>query len=362
MKALTSQEKYLFGLTGSTATTVAAQRKAIAREGLADKTSRDVERVRRENWKKTRENNKDVPVFVLALQQSLRNHWSRQLPSGVKSGVLRNCTCVSESAYDGVEWGRLRKHSVGSNSLFGFCIREETNGKSGWDKVVWRYADYGCVQSPDGRKVAYSIGRGPNGRPVWKVVTCFRDRFFFEGRPARLSQPDVPRYHIRLRDCLRLLQNAGFTAYLTRQTKEQISNGSGDRGCKGELVLIVDFGKFGFFHAEAHRRVVENVRQALRCREENREQSELEAIIARGEAAGVYVCAADSYRAGNCRPGTASFAGRHNLEMTRHYTAGELLHLANGDARFVRAAVITALRRERRECEQGYAMLADHRA
>jgi hypothetical protein len=361
MKALTRQEKYLFSLTGSKAKTPAAQRAAIEREGLSGMTSHGIEMVRRESWKRARDLNKGVPVFVLALQRSGYFSWKMKLPSGVKPGVLCECNAVRRAAYDAVDWGRLRKHAHGINSAYGAAVREETNGKSGWDKVVWRYADYGCVLSPDGKKVAYSVQRDRIG-PIWKVSPCFRGRFFLDGCPVRLWMPEPPRYQLRLRDCLRLLQNAGFTAYLTRQTKGQIAAGSGDRGREGELVLIVDLGKLGFYHAEARPNVVAIVREAARRREENREQSELEVIVARGEAAGVYVCAADSYRAGNCRPGTASFAGRHNLEMTRHYTAGELLQLANGDARFVRAAVISALRRERREYERGYALLEEHRA
>jgi len=362
MKALTRQEKWLFGLTGSKAKTTAAQRAAIEREGLSGMTIQGVEMVRRENWRRARDLNKSVPALVLALQRSGYFSWKMKLPRGVKPGVLCECNAVRLAAYGAVDWGRLRKHAYGSSSAYGAAVREESNGKGGWDKVVWRYADYGCVLSPDGKKVAYSIRRDRIG-PVWKVSSCFRGRFFFEGRPVRLLMPEPPCYQLRLRDCLRLLQNAGFTtAYLTRQTKTQIAAGSGDRGRKGELVLIVDLGRLGFYHAEARLNVVATVRQAALRREESREQSELEAIVARGEAAGVYVCAADSYRAGNCRPGTTAFAGRHNLEMTRHYTAGELLQLANGDARFVRAAVITALRRERRECEQGYALLEEHRA
>jgi len=234
----------------------------------------------------------------------------------------------------------------------------EDNGKSGWDRVVWRYADYGCVLSPDGRKVAYSIKQGQN----WKVSACFRGRFFFEGHPVRLNRYEPERYRLRLRDCLRLLLNAGFTACLTRQTRAQIGAGSGEHGRTGEVVLIVDFGRDGFFHAACQRSVVRDVQQAQERRAANRAETELAALIDKGEAAGIYVCAADSYRAGNCRPGTASFAQRHNLDMSRHYTAGELLEISNGDTRFVRAAVVSALRRERREVAQGYALLSDHRA
>ena len=93
-----------------------------------------------------------------------------------------------------------------------------------------------------------------------------------------------------------------------------------------------------------------------------RDQAELAAAVERGEAAGVFVCAVDSYRAGNCRAGTASFAGRHGLDLRRHYRAAELATIANGDGRMVRAAVVSALRRERREAAAGVCVLSEHRA
>jgi hypothetical protein len=50
------------------------------------------------------------------------------------------------------------------------------------------------------------------------------------------------------------------------------------------------------------------------------------------------------------------------LDVRRHYRAGEVSEAANGDIRFVRAAVVSALRRERREVAEGVCKLAEHRA
>ena len=77
---------------------------------------------------------------------------------------------------------------------------------------------------------------------------------------------------------------------------------------------------------------------------------------------GVYVCLADSIRAGNCRQGTLSFGQRHGLDPERHYSAPELLEIANGDASRVRLAVTAARLRHEREMATGVCELSDHRA
>ena len=94
----------------------------------------------------------------------------------------------------------------------------------------------------------------------------------------------------------------------------------------------------------------------------SRQEKALEALIDSGKADGVCVCFADSLRAHNCDQGTRSFASRHNLDTDRHYTAGELLQIANGDAQYVRAAILAAMRRERTEMSRGYSVVAEHRA
>lgn len=97
----------------------------------------------------------------------------------------------------------------------------------------------------------------------------------------------------------------------------------------------------------------------------NREMRREMAARAAVEAAavqGVYVCLADSLRAGNCRAGTLEFGRRHGLDERRHYSAPELLTMANGDASRVRLAVTAARLRHEREEKAGVCLLADHRA
>ncbi len=78
------------------------------------------------------------------------------------------------------------------------------------------------------------------------------------------------------------------------------------------------------------------------------------------DKAGVWVCAADSLRAGNCLAGTEAFAHRHNIDTTRHYPAKTLLDMANGDAGRVRLAISAASLRHKRELERGFSILEDH--
>ena len=93
-------------------------------------------------------------------------------------------------------------------------------------------------------------------------------------------------------------------------------------------------------------------------------RQEMAAKIAVEAAAvqGVYVCLADSVRAGNCRQGTLSFGQRHGLDPARHYSAPELLEIANGDGSRVRLAVTAARLRHEREMQAGVCQLSDHQA
>lgn len=77
--------------------------------------------------------------------------------------------------------------------------------------------------------------------------------------------------------------------------------------------------------------------------------------------AGVFVCLADSLRAGNCKAGTLSFASRHNLDPAKHYEAPELLAQANGDEGRVRLAITAARLRHEREEKNGFCILDDHK-
>lgn len=355
MKTLTRQERYLFGLTGSKAKTVAAQRAAIRRAGLFGLTRADVVRTQRENWRRRRQESPRLPAWLLAARPP-RDGWAHWLPPGVRAGVVAECSTIRRMAYDQVNWGRLRKRSTGDATPYTARVSETDNGQSGWHRVVWYHADYGCVVSPNRDQIAVSVAANQ-----WRYTRLWRGAFLFEGKRHKIAAPASTRPAPTLRDCCRALQRAGFAAYLTRQTAAEIAAGAGTRHRHmGTLVLCVDFGRDGIYHVEAERRCIRAVQLAAARRAEVREQAELAAIVDRGEAAGCFVCLADSVRAGNCRQGTMTWGTRHSLDPQRHYRAAELLPLANGNLRHVRAAVVVALRRERRELAAGVCELSDH--
>jgi len=75
--------------------------------------------------------------------------------------------------------------------------------------------------------------------------------------------------------------------------------------------------------------------------------------------ADVYVCLADSIRAGNCLAGSQAWAERAGMDLQAHYRAAEV-RLRGGSEPRVRLAITAARMRHEREMYQGYAVLAEH--
>lgn len=101
---------------------------------------------------------------------------------------------------------------------------------------------------------------------------------------------------------------------------------------------------------------------AIIQRNEERRQLELTRIRAEmAEVDGVWICLADSLRAGNCRAGSLSWTADNHVDSRVHHRASDILPLAiNGSAQRVRIAISAAARRHRQEMERGYCDLADH--
>lgn len=109
-----------------------------------------------------------------------------------------------------------------------------------------------------------------------------------------------------------------------------------------------------------HENAAERIVAELEANRQRRLEEAAREAAALAEMEGVYVCLADSRRAGNCDAGSLSFARRHGLDATRHYPAPELCGIANGDAGRVRLAISSAVRRHRKELAQGFSILAEH--
>lgn len=350
MKPLSKHERYLFSLTDSVATSVKAQRAAIARAGLTGKTRSEIHKIRLKNWRELRANKPDVPVFVLAAQQAYRS-WDRQAPSLSMQGVVCDCRGLSILAHDSIDWGRIRKRSRGDATARGFHVREEDNGKTGWNRVVDRYVDYGCVKSPDDKKIAIQVDN-----TGWHIKPMFRRKFFFRDVLYQLDGSVLPSKmspRQNLRAIARTLQRHGWDAYLTYQSDEEVSAGSGERHRKGKnFVCVVNMGQYGYYHhslthAVSCRNALTAINEALKQRRDTKRKQEFDAAIAAGKE--VFVGIDDSVKGGNCAPGTASFAEQlcKSLGLDPAGTGGVLssVLLAFRDDVYTRRAVYAAMMR-----------------
>ena len=104
-----------------------------------------------------------------------------------------------------------------------------------------------------------------------------------------------------------------------------------------------------------------NIITAIENNRETRLRLAAEQTAEAAAAQGVYVCAADSLRAGNCLEGTRRWAERHALDLKQHYAAPDLLKRTGDDYGRLRLAIAAAVIRDRQERERGYGNLDDHR-
>lgn len=103
-----------------------------------------------------------------------------------------------------------------------------------------------------------------------------------------------------------------------------------------------------------------SIAHKIRANREERQKWAAQHAAELADIAGVFVCLADSLRAGNCRQGTIVFAERHGLDIRKHYEALDLLAKANGDESRVRIAITAARIRHERETANGFCSIADH--
>jgi len=342
-RQLTANERYLFALTTSDAKTVRAQIAAISRAGLAGKTKAELLRERRElfaAYRETQDDLKNLPAWLAAARYAASGSDWRHVPP-TPAGRPLDVAGLSRIAYDAVEWGRLRKHQRGDATPFAPRVREETNGKRGWDCVTWRYADYLCVLSPDGRKIAVQADRQ---HPI-EIHAVYRRRFKYRRRIWSFRD-DPQRYAPTARDDARRLQRHGFDARCVRQDDNMLRAGSGEstRIKSHKLYCVVPDGLGGWYHV-SHNQSAESVRTELTKRQTNARLAARNAYLDAyldANAARVFVSVEDSLSVGNCKPATESFRAQ----------LAQVLQ-ASGELGAVTAAVILKLRNDeytRRAC------------
>lgn len=98
-----------------------------------------------------------------------------------------------------------------------------------------------------------------------------------------------------------------------------------------------------------------------RAAEELTRRAQMRRALKAAESVGIYVCARDSYDAGNCQSGTLAWGRREGLSPDRHYPIRVIKRLMDTDplvARVIRQARDRAMR----EMDQGVCWLADHKA
>ena len=363
-KPLTKYEEWLFSLTNSEAKSVSGKRAAIRRTGLHRLTREQIVPIQKENWNKFKENNKKsrAPIWVLACRK--QPSWEHMPPPGVKAGkVIEDCNGVlARMAYENVDWGRYRKHDSGLATPDEAKVHTSHFG-SGWDLVTNRYANYGCVLSPCKTKVAIHLKAGEQ----WRVHPVWRNHILVNGVRIRLKDKRQSVVN-NIRNCVRVLQRAGYNARCVRQTEKMIREGSVDnaRNAKsGSLVGIVDLGaKLGVYHLEqtqSPRSVVSKLIAVQQQRQATLDELKVSELVKDDKYIDLLLCVNDSYAAGNCKPGTMNFIKANTLDPKQHYNLADMMRISNGSFRFVRAAALAALRRVRKEEQQGYCVIAEHR-
>jgi hypothetical protein len=307
---LTAHERYLFSLTRSTATTPQWQRAAIRREGLAGMTRRAVLERRRQHWAEFRSfpENRGLPAWLVAARAVDAAGWWAEMPVVPQGTVAIYSSPLGREAFSLAAWGKARKRSKGCPTPHAPRIRETDNGRTGWDRVVDRFADYLCVISPDGTRAAIQTSAA---EPV-AVVRVWRGRALWRGQAVRVAhgQPYPGERIAAVTPCrwqAERLRRAGLDARVVRQTREMVSAGSGETlRSGGELWVIVPDGSGGFYHPTLWE-TAGDVLKAIRRRAIAARAVRLDATLAE-RGATIWVSVADSIAGGNCQPGTAAFA------------------------------------------------------
>ena len=296
---LTKSEQYQFSLCQSIAKTIPSQRAAIHREGLAGLSRSAIRSAQLACWKeyRGRPDHGNAPSWVVAAKFLAENtDWLHKM-CPTAAGSVQPVRALRTAAYAAASWGRSRKRGCGSANLLVCGITETDNGKTGWDRVVERSADYISVLSPGGDKLYWQYDRA---EPA-VVSSVLRGHFIFRGKRTPIAIAEKVGWKHTHRSDAKRLRLAGFSARIVRQTTGMVELGSGETlrvRNLGSVVCVVDCGDGTYYHPSKGQHP-QSVREAIERR----------AAVAAGERQiqhpeRVWVSIADSIAAGNCGAGT----------------------------------------------------------
>lgn len=341
MSKLSKQEQYLFSLTDSVATTVTAQRNAITRSGLTNKSKTDLRKETFAKFKifKNKLANKNIPLYVLKKRFNKSSLYKLE-----NAGKIVTCNKIRSLAFQNTDWGKLRKKNSGESSLYA-GIRTETNGKSGWNCVSDHYADYVLIKSPDNKKIFIQF----NGTSVEK--TLFNNKFILNGKVYSLEK-NIPLFINTARIQCKILKKAGFQAKVVRQTEDLVAFGSDKSSKTGQLYCIVEWNNMSWYHCDNKNFIsVREIKARFDrfTKVENEKQLNNKCmLLIKSQPEKIWVSKEDSLQSGNCLPGTELFEKIVNRKLQTDFTLGAvradvLLSIRNDD--FVLKAVQYAARR-----------------
>lgn len=364
MRKLTRTEKVLFKLTRSTAATVSAQLSAIKRAGLEGKSIPEVRKIQKDNFREWRnayilkhpEEKRFPQWFFAAKYDQGGQDWTRTLPPSIHAGKVVSST-VRDLATDLADWGNLRKKS-GSMASTDCRIITNDNGRKGWDRVVWHYAGYGSILSPDGKTIAvcvkaFSRHHAP-GESGWSFHPVFHGKFMYRGNrevikysdwhPVDQSPATMP-----IRALVRLLRMHGMEAAVCRQRTTEDTLNSLRSG--GKLYVVAKRGDLGYYHVYySDLRHPIHILQRIQLAFAQRKYAQLqERQIERAISVNPFVCVEDSLAAGNCLPGTEQFRTRVQSQLGAEGPLGAVradVLLSMRNDQYVRRAVLVAASRK----------------
>lgn len=341
MSKLSKHEQYLFSLTDSVATTVTAQRNAIARAGLVNKSKNDLRKETLAKFKifKNKPLNKNIPLYVLRKRFNESSFYKLE-----NAGKKVTCNEIRSIAFQSANWGKLRKRNYGESSLYA-GIRTETNGKSGWKCVSYHYADYVLIKSSDNKKIFIQF----NGTSVEK--TLFNNKFILNGKVYTLDKNKQLFINTARIQC-KILKKAGFQAKVVRQTEDLVAFGSDKSSKTGQLYCIVKWNNVSWYHCDnkhfiSVRELKAKFDKFIKVENEKQLNNKCMLLI-KNQPEKIWVSKEDSLQAGNCLPGTELFEKIVNRELKTNFVIGAvradiLLSIRNDG--FVLKAVQYAARR-----------------